>query len=183
MQMRPDIQITCMTKAMLDVVIPAVDPGNKLALEQSQLIVGMLNLMAKQLPLQFNFDRDELQRLVGSASEFQKIQVTEAGAVAAKERFINECTAATAILEKCQTDPAALLRSIKEMRSAMGAIVSSLAEGHDESAQFQVEKVVLSVAGEQLLRDRSLMALQGWEADPTAIPSIESLLGIAATPS
>ncbi|SFQ29090.1 hypothetical protein [Pseudomonas borbori] len=178
MQMRPDIQLTCITKAMLDVVIPAVDPNNQLAVEQSQLVVRMLNLMAMQLPLQFRFDRDELQRLVGSAAEFKKIQMTDFGAAAAMEKFSSRCALATDVLEKCQVDPAEILYSIKYLREAMASIVSSLAEGNDEAAQLQVEKVVLNVAREQLLRDRSLMATQGWEADPTAIPNIESLLGV-----
>ncbi|MGQ0622999.1 MAG: hypothetical protein ACT4QA_24340, partial [Panacagrimonas sp.] len=64
MQLRSEIQLTSMLKAMKDVVIPAIDPANRLAIEQSQLIVGMLGLMQHQLPIQFKFDRDELGRLV-----------------------------------------------------------------------------------------------------------------------
>ena len=176
MQMRPEIQITCMSKAMRDVVIPALDPGNKLALEQSQLIVGMLNLMARQLPLQFRFDRDELTRLVGCASKLQNIPIDESNAAAAKDRFITQCSVAAKVLEKCQADPAELLASIKDLREAMGFVVTTLAEGTDEDAQLKVEKIVLDAAGEQLLRDRSLMSIQGWESDPAAIPAIESLI-------
>lgn len=178
MQMRPDIQIACMTKAMLDVVIPAVDSTNKLALEQSQLIVGMLTLMARQLPLQFSFDRDELKRLTGSAPRLESISIADEQAAAAKNRFLDGCTKAEEILEKCQIDPAVLLASIKELRRALGSIVSTLAEGSDESAQLEVEAAVLDLSREQLLRDRSLMVTQGFESDPAAIPSIESLLGL-----
>jgi hypothetical protein len=71
MQMRPALQIQSMIKAMMDVVLPAVDPSNKLALEQSRLVIGMLSLMAQQLPLQFRFDCDELSRLLKLAAALQ----------------------------------------------------------------------------------------------------------------
>lgn len=178
MQMRPDIQIACMTKAMMDVVIPAVDPANKLALEQSQLIVGMLTLMARQLPLQFSFDRDELKRLAGSAPRLESISIVDEHAAAAKSRFLDGCAQAEEILDKCQIDPAVLLESIKELRRALGEIVLTVAESNDKSAQLDVETAVLDLSREQLLRDRSLMVTQGFESDPAAIPSIESLLDL-----
>ena len=73
MQLRPEIQITAIVKAMKDVVIPAVDADNKLATEQAQLIVGLLTLMAHQLPRLFHFDCDELQRLIACASQLEAI--------------------------------------------------------------------------------------------------------------
>ena len=42
MQMRPDIQIQSMIKALTDVVLPAVDADNKLAHEQTRLVIGLL---------------------------------------------------------------------------------------------------------------------------------------------
>ena len=73
MQMRPDPQIKSVIKAMNDVVLPAVDPQNKLAQEQVRLCMGLLGLMAKQLPLQFRFDCDELARLSAYSAELQRI--------------------------------------------------------------------------------------------------------------
>ncbi|MEH6758555.1 MAG: hypothetical protein V7676_13740 [Parasphingorhabdus sp.] len=67
MQLRPEIQIKTIIKAMVDVVMPTLQPDNQLAAEQSQLIVGILQLMEKQLPVQYLFDRDELTRLTETA--------------------------------------------------------------------------------------------------------------------
>src|ERR1700756_539308 len=72
MQMRPAVQIKSMVKAMTDVVLPAIDPANKLAQEQARLVIGMLGLMAQQLPLQFRFDCDELARLLQLAAALQQ---------------------------------------------------------------------------------------------------------------
>ncbi len=38
-------------------------------------------------------------------------------------------------------------------------------------------KACLANAKEQLLRERSWLVMQGWEADPSEVPPIESLIG------
>ena len=71
MQMRPEIQIQSILKAMIDVVLPAVDPKNPLAQEQARLVMGMLTVMAGQLPRQYRFDCDELSRLLKLSQRMQ----------------------------------------------------------------------------------------------------------------
>ncbi len=179
MQLRPDIQITSMIKAMSDVILPAVDPGNKLAVEQSQLIIGMLSLMARQLPLQFAFDRDELGRLVSGAVRLKELASADGTVGAAQDRLARCASAAAVVLDRCKLDPAALHVAIQEIRQAMGDIVVSLGQTNDLTNQLKAERVILDMSKEQLLRDRTLVVMQGFERDPAALPSIESLLGIA----
>ena len=69
MQMRPQIQLQAVIKALGDVVLPAIDPDNRLALEQGKLAIGLLTLLAQQLPVQFAFDCDELTRLIATSGE------------------------------------------------------------------------------------------------------------------
>lgn len=180
MQLRPDIQITSMIKAMTDVILPAVDPNNKLAVEQSQLIVGMLSLMAKQLPIQFKFDRDELGRLLAGSSDLKRMPTADAKVKASQDRLAACESEATKVLGQCTVDPSTLLHAIREMRQAMGDIVLVLAETDDLTTQLKVEKTILDMSREQLLRDRAMLMMQGFERDPAALPSIESLLGIPA---
>jgi len=73
MQLSTEIQLSTIIRAMKDAVIPAVDAKNKLAMQQAQMVVGLLNLMSHQLPVQCRFDRDELQRLVTSAQSLSKL--------------------------------------------------------------------------------------------------------------
>lgn len=181
MLMRPEIQITSMIKAMTDVVMPAVDPGNKLAVEQSQLIVGMLSVMAKQLPVQFHFDRDELQRLIDTAKTLQAVPTTDATVKSVLAQLAACSAAAVDVLEQCRHSPSTLEVSIRDMREAVGDVVQSLAATTDLAAQLQTEKIILQMSKEQLLRDRSLMLSQGWEPDPKAVPSIDMLLGLTGS--
>lgn len=178
MQMRPEIQIISMMKAMTDVIIPAVDPTNKLAMEQSQLVVGMLNLMSKQLPVQFHFDRDELGRLIDYSQRLKRVPAADSATHAAQAQLAESCEAGADVLERCKVDPAKLLASIHAIREAIGVLVLALGATKDEPAQLQAEKIIVELSKEQFLRDRALVASQGWEPDPAALPSIESLLGL-----
>ncbi len=180
MQMRPEIQITSMIKAMSDVILPAVDPNNKLAIEQSQLVIGMLSLMARQLPIQYRFDCDELERLLVSARRMKDVPASERDVETAQERLRGAESAGANVLARCKVDPAELLSSIRELQESLGGIVRSLGETSDTAAQLKAERVILDMSREQLLRDRSMLVMQGFERDPASVPSLESLLDVAA---
>lgn len=176
MQMRPEIQITSVIKAVKDVLIPAIDPNNKLALEQAQLVIGLLSLLASQLPIQFRFDRDELARLLTTAESLGKVQTGNPVVTNAMDELAASRTAAASVFERCQLDPAELVASVRELREMVGTVISAVAGTDDIAAQLRVEKIILDMSKEQLLRDRSLVKPQGWEPDPAALPGIEQLL-------
>lgn len=181
MQMRPEIQITSVIKAVKDVLIPAIDPNNKLAVEQAQLVIGLLSLLASQLPVQFRFDRDELARLLATAESLGQIQTGNSVVTSAMDELANSRTAAASVFERCQLDPAELVGSVRELREMVGAVISAVAGTDDIDAQLRIEKIVLEMSKAQLLRDRSLMKPQGWEPDPAALPGIEELLAGASS--
>ena len=180
MQMRPEIQITSVIKAVKDVLIPAIDPNNKLAVEQAQLVIGLLSLLASQLPVQFRFDRDELARLLATAESLTAVPANDAKLATAIGELAASQTAGASILEHCRVDPAILVNSVRELRQKVGAVVSAAAGTSDVATQLRIEKIILDLSKEQLLRDRSLMKPQGWEPDPAALPAIAELL--AGTP-
>lgn len=176
MQLRPEIQITAIIKALNDVVIPAVDADNKLAMEQAHLVVGLLKLMAYQLPRLFRFDRDELQRLLDGAGALATLQSSDPAIMAAIRQLLACQATSTRVLARCSADPAELTDSVRDMRQAAGALMSAAAVSPDLAALAQVEKTVLALSQEQLLRDRALLLPQGWEPNPAAVPDIDALL-------
>ncbi|TVT48698.1 MAG: hypothetical protein FHP92_17680 [Denitromonas halophila] len=176
MQMRPEVQIAAMIKALTDVVIPAVPPSNKLAAEQAQLVVGMLHLMAAQLPVQFRFDRDELGRLLEAASELSSLAVADEAPRAALAELDRQRTEAMAVLEACRGEPAQLQASVASLRTSMCSLVDSFAASEDVVSRERVETALFAMSKAQLLRDRALMKPQRWEPDPAAVPDITSLL-------
>lgn len=177
MQTRPDLQIKSILKAMNDVVLPAVDPNNKLAQEQVRLCMGLLGLMAKQLPLQFRFDCDELARLTAYSAELQRI----AGSGGAQTReavatLATSTTKASALLERAKVAPSEIEQAVRTLREGTGALISSVFRDGDAAAQDRVQKATLAMSKEQLLRERAWVITQGWEPDPKAVPPIEELL-------
>jgi hypothetical protein len=179
MQMRPAVQIKSMIKAMTDVVLPAIDPANKLALEQGKLMVGLLSLMAQQLPLQFRFDCDELGRLVELAAALKQAAAAASAPSADIEDMNRSAAAAAVILAQAKVGPEQVEQAVRELRAATSQVVRAVCAGDDESVVQQVQSVVLAASKEQLLRDRSWVLMQGWEPDPAAIPRIQTLLSAA----
>lgn len=176
MQMRPEVQLAAMIKAMTDVVVPALPQTNKLALEQAQLVVGMLNLMQAQLPVQFRFDRDELRRLVETAERLHAVSTSDGGTAVAIEQVDGPRSRAADVLVRCQATPEELRVAILEMRAALCALVDASAASEDAGARGQIETMLLAMSKEQLLRDRALMKPQRWEPDPAAVPDIDTLI-------
>lgn len=175
MQLRLDIQLRAMIKSLSDVVVPAVDSNNKLALEQIQLTIGLLALMEQRQPLQFRFDCDELARLLRLADELTH-HVSNGGASAALDRVALASSVGADVFDRARADPTEVLDAIRELRSACGQAVDSIYRDGDDAARSKLKKVVLSTSEAQLLRDRSWVSPQGWEPHPESIPAIEDLL-------
>jgi hypothetical protein len=176
MQMRPEIQIASMMKAMRDVVIPALAGSNKMAIEQAQLVLGMLNLMSHQLPMQFRFDREELSHLVEKTAALRSLPVCEGGVREAIADLAVRGKEAAALLEHCRRDPSDLKDAVRSLRACIVKVVKALAVTDDTQNQLLAEKIILDLSRDQLLRDRSLLKPQGWEPDPAAVPDIAQLL-------
>ncbi|HEX5804995.1 MAG TPA: hypothetical protein VFY31_01475 [Macromonas sp.] len=176
MQLRPEVQIASMIKAMKDVVIPALGNSNKLASEQAGLIVGMLHQMSVQLPVQYRFDRDELGRLLGTTDELLAVPVKDDNARQAQQALGALRGDAEQVLQGCQRDPDDLRAAVFALKERVCQVIDTLAASSDVDSQLKVEKIVLSMSKEQLLRDRALVKAQGWEPDPAAVPAIAQLL-------
>lgn len=177
MQMRPELQIQSMVKALTDVVLPAVDASNKLAHEQARLVIGTLGLMATQLPLQFRFDCDELVHLLELARELQRLTSGDHAVGVDCQELAARTVKAAAVLERAQADPREILESVRHLRAASSAVVSQVFREGDTVTQDRVQKTVLAASKAQLLRDRSWVLAQGWEPDPKSVPCITTLIG------
>lgn len=182
MQLRSDIQLQSMIKALRDVIIPAIDPANRLAVEQAQLVTGMLGLMQHQLPLQYGFDRDELRRLVDLLHGLKVVCDLDPALESLPGKYKGLITESRAVLDGSTVDPGRLHETVRRLREVVGEVARFADEHAAEPARQRIEREVLELSREQLLRDRALVAPQGWEPDPAALPSIHSLLS-AGDPS
>ncbi len=176
MEMRPQLQIQTIIKAMMEDIIPALDQTNQLAMQSAQLTIGTLMLISQHLPLEYRYDCDELTRLVNTAETLRAQakggEQTSSSIAALKQagRIGSE------VLERARAEPSEILSAIRALRAATADTVRAVyAEGTD-SVQSTVEATVLAMSKDQLLRDRSWLLMQGWEPDPKAVPAIDTLL-------
>lgn len=177
MELRAEFQIPTLIKALTEVVLPAVDPANKLAIEQGQLIVGMLHLIAQRLPLQARYDRHELQdflsfaeRLTGQAASLPEAREALAGLAPSVEQ-------GRATLAIAGADPADVRAAILALRTATGAVVSATAVATDRAAVQAISATVMQHAEGLLRRERAYIAMQGWEGPNAGLPALETLIG------
>lgn len=176
MQLRYELQIQTAIKAMTEVVLPALDPQDKVAAEQGQLVVGMLALLGQQLPLQYRFDRDELARLHAFAATLRnqnsRLERSPDGFAA----MDSATAAAEDVLGRAQAEPEELQESIRELRHATSVAVRAVFDTDDADTKAMMRSSVMAMSEQQLLRDRSWLLMQGWEPDQQAVPPISDLL-------
>jgi hypothetical protein len=176
-QLRPDIQIQAVLKAFTDVILPALDPANPLAQEQARLCMGHLGLVAARLSLQYRYDRDELERSVASARRIRQQSGLAALAPRALRALAGCQVQAEDVLERSRAEPQELIDAVRALRKATGQLVQEAFENDPQGSRTSdLQREVSRSSKEQLLRERSWVLPQGFEADPSAIPAIETLL-------
>jgi len=166
------LRIQSMIRAMREVVIPAIPPDQRLALDQANILVGNLRIMAEQHDRIFQYELTELReyaRLLADLIEAAGSRDTaEARAVLARA----EPVAAAAI--PTQPELAALVRQLKAAADAL------LQAAHrDGSPDFRkaASELVMRQAEAQILRERRWLRAAGFELDPESLPSLDQLLG------
>jgi hypothetical protein len=177
MELRPAFLLQTIVKAMADIILPAVDPNNKLAQEQVRLVIGMLNLVTSRLPLMYRYDRDELSRFLALASTLQSLAKELPDADVALQALEDTFESGGDVLSRARAEPSELETANFDLREKIGALITVLYTATDATKLEQISKAINSHAKEQLLRDRSWLISQGWEPDPAAIPDIETLIG------
>ncbi|MDX9789127.1 MAG: hypothetical protein RBT11_20295 [Desulfobacterales bacterium] len=176
MQIRPAIQLQGIMKTMKDNVLPAIDPNNKVAIEQTNLILGTLSLMLQRIDLEYRYDCDELQRLLGFSNVL--IQQTKGGlesrsAIAELEIVTAQCED---VLDRARVEPKELLKAVRSLRAKVSEVIMAIFLDGEAESKKAIREGVLAHAKEQLLRERSWFIQQGWEPDSEKVPAIESLL-------
>jgi hypothetical protein len=176
MQMRPAIQLQSIMKSMKDNILPAIDPNNKLAVEQAKLILGMLSIMSQRMDLEYRYDRDELERTLGFAAFLGRQSADGHEIKAAQQELASAAARGADVLERAKAEPSELVEAIKTLRATAGAVVQAICAEGDPDSKEALRGGVLTNAREQLLRERSWLIMSGWEANPSEVPPIETLI-------
>lgn len=172
MQLRNDVSLNAIINSLSKIVLPAVDANNALAQEQLQISIGLLQLMAARAPLEFDYDCDELKRLI----EFSCQLMAAIPAAQNTEELQHAVKSAERVVEQARSAPSEIRDLIAALRVATGVLISNEYETADKDTRDAIGRVVLTHADAQLLRERSWVAQQGWELRPEEVPDIETLI-------
>jgi hypothetical protein len=176
MQMRPQLQLQAIIKALKEDIIPALDQTNQLAMQSAQLAIGTLALIAQHLPLEFRYDCDELGRLIAAAETLSAQMRGAERTQSARDGLVAAVRIGSDVLGRARADPAEVLEAVRRLRSAAVQAVQAAHLDGSEGTRTSIASTVLSLSKSQLLRDRSWLLMQGWEPDPKSVPPIDDLL-------
>lgn len=160
-----ELRLDSMRRAVAEVILPAIDPANSLAVEQAMLLLGHFGLLIDQVGKADVYARlcfDDLAKMA-SAIEAQGGPVTQAAAAALS----------TAIGTSTKTGEA----DYRSGASALEALIRAADVDAEASFRLALRKQVLAFGKRQATRDRSWFAASGFDPDAASLPSIETMLG------
>ena len=173
MDIKPDIQIQVMIKAMEDTVLPSVNREDPMAFEQANLVLKSLRVLQARLPIWFSYTLDELNRYIQLSAEVLSLVVSEGPAY-------RELQSASQEAERLNSEPGVLPQQMEEsIGRCRTAIVRLMAEA-EAAGQIivgsEVGKKILDAAALQLQRERAWLVPFGFEADIEPDNDIEKQL-------
>jgi hypothetical protein len=176
--MVPDLaqRLQSMTRALNEVVIPAIDPSQKLALEQAHLVVAYLGLLSDQHDKVYEYELADLRearslvvRLLASTRDVEHIDLVRRSA----EHWLRESEWIGSLDIPSQARVVALAREIK---GAADALVRALYEDGGAETRKAVAEAVMDQAGRQIRRDRVWARRAGFEIESDELPELEEVL-------
>jgi len=171
MQPGIDLRLRTMMKALADVVMPSIDPGNRMAQEQAAVILGSMQMLIEQIDYAHWYEVVDLKSLVHLAADLERVPglslPVEVGA--AHET-------ASALAGRWDVTLTELRRASAELREAIcGAVEVAATQGRQE-IQNAVQRLVLDQSREQLGRERAYVAGTKWDGFPESLQTIEASL-------
>ncbi|MCW5653895.1 hypothetical protein [Hydrogenophaga sp.] len=157
-------------RAMEQVVLPAVDKGHPLAMEQATLVTRFLKLFGQRWLHGHERNRFELGHYADLAEALQADaqQVSPAVAQAMAEAQL----AARRSLDSADAATSELQARAQALAGVVTALVRT-AQRVAHPARDRIERAVLEASAELLRMQRAWFLPQGWEPDPAAIPTLE----------
>jgi hypothetical protein len=162
-----DLQLQAVIKALTDTVMPAIDPANKMAVEQAGLAVATLAMARSRLPLVRRLVRHGLDMAIATAEELLAAVPAAATGLAAPLDAARQ-----ALLDPAR-DTADIDTTLRALNDAIGALVDASSSDPDIAV---IEAIILRRG--KLVTDlgRAWTMPAGFEPNPASVPTIESLL-------
>jgi hypothetical protein len=162
-----DLQIQIVLKALSDTIAPAVDPTNKMATEQLQLVIATLAMVRERAPV----ERRLVRRLIEDDMALAE-QLAGLAGIGCAQALLGASAAARAAL----ADPELGTVELADVRSNLTKVTAMAIASAGEGGVSQLGPIVVEGSRASLERLRAWCLPSGFEPDPSAIPVLETLL-------
>ena len=180
--MVPDfaLRIQSMIRSLREVILPALPNDQLLAIDQANILVGYLRIMAEQHDRVFEYllvELAEYAKLVGVLIDGAQGGQSTDDAVARARSALAKAAPLTAIPRQAE-----LAARVKSLKVSVDELLHAARE--DGTAAFRQESTsrVMEQAERQILRERVWFRASGFELDASQLPSIDEVLGARAAP-
>jgi CRP-like cAMP-binding protein len=164
-------------RAMRDVIIPAVDRTDPLALEQAKIVAQVLEFVEQRIDHVHERARFELLHYRALVQEIR--EDVSAFSLALSAAIDQELESSAAIV----ADPAASTQAVADEATSLAELVSAgVRASQGETSGPRIELAVLNAARELLDMQRAWFLLQGWESDPSVVPALDAVFATRRQP-
>jgi hypothetical protein len=163
-----DTTLRAAVKALEEVVAPAVDPEDPLAIQQLRLVIDALRFLRDRL----DYLHDRYRFEVGHHLALAKSITDDAAACsAASARTLHEAIeAADAVFTRADARDPELRSASAALAAAIRTVVRDAAGTHNEAGR-RIEQRIVSATARQVVADRAWHWPQGFDPDPAgAVP-------------
>jgi rhodanese-related sulfurtransferase len=161
-----EVRLTSVLHGLRDAIIPAINPGEALAVEQSGLILAQLTMLLKQLPY-----ADRYYRLCRDDARTTAAAIVQECAGGASSQAAAD--ALVAVLAGAGThDPHA---DYLALAGGIAALTTDVAQDAEPSCRASINTAVLAFSIRQNTRERVWFKDAGFDPDPGALPDLATL--------
>ncbi len=160
-----DLQLQVAIKALSDAIAPAVDPDDKMATEQLQLVIATLTMARERLPV----ERRMVRRLLED-------DIALAERVAATVKDDGSMSVCIEGAKAALADPELGTSELAEARSELTNETARMIREIGADGVARLAPIIVEGSRVQLSRLRAWCLPSGFEPDPEAIPPLDALL-------
>lgn len=171
MQPGIDLRLRTMMKAIAEVVLPAIDPSNRMAVEQASVVLGSMELLRQQIDHAHWYEVADLNSLCNLAADLEAIEGFDVASDLSGARIGGSELAARWDVSLAQVREAGSV-----LRDAISrSVEAAFAQARDD-IRLAVHRLVLDHSGGQIGRERAYVAGTKWDGFPESLQSIEASL-------
>jgi hypothetical protein len=176
--MTPDhsLRLATLLRAMQEVVLPAIDPKNRLAIDQANIVVGNLRLLLDQCDKAYQYEWVELREYFDLVSAISSSAQSSGNADEALQAADAALAASRALVAMEIPTQGELVARVRDLKGAADALLHAAYQQGSPEHRARVDTLVHEQAQRQLTRERVWFRKAGFELDAGQLPSMEDVL-------